>query len=172
MIFCLQRKCNPGWSNRRLLRQDALMSGRDENSLPALCSPRVSLCAFVPSEAMGTLCARPSQKQCLICHDALGGENLERARIWKQPFAFPLQMAYLLQSFRGSSRKHPVPLSVFFLTTEMSRTWSQIRHSVLGSLSSAEGPRCFQRQRREAFSCIKADATLGLGILPLSPYLI
>ena len=43
MIFCLQRKCNPGWSNRRLLRQDALKSGRDENSLPALCSPHVSL---------------------------------------------------------------------------------------------------------------------------------
>ena len=51
-------------------------------------------------------------------------------RIWKKPFAFPLQMASLLQSFWGSSRKHSAPLSVFFLTTEMRRTWSEIRHSL------------------------------------------
>lgn len=63
-----------------------------------------------------------------------------------------------------------MPLSVFFLMTEMHRTWSEIRHSVLGSLSSAEGPRYFQCQGREAFSCIKVDAVLGLGILPESPF--
>ena len=156
MIFCLQSKCDLEWNNCRLLGCSRVWKGWELSSSPA--QPTCLSVCFLPLwSSEHILCARPSQKQCLICHDALGGENLKRAGICKEPCTFPLEMASLLQSFWGSSRKHSVPLSVF-LMTEIHRTWSKIRHRVLESLSSVEGPRCFQCQRREAFSCIKVDA--------------